>query len=84
MRQVTNDSRRRADRHDPRPSLYVNGEAAGENTHMAFSPICLGPTTENCTGKSQFVRDPYLNGKVDDFRIYRGPLSAGEVKSLAT
>jgi hypothetical protein len=28
--------------------------------------------------------DPYLNGMVDDFRIYRGPLTAAEVKALAT
>ena len=65
-------------------ALYVNGEKVAENTAVEFSPLLLGPTTQNYIGKSQFDRDPYFNGKVDDFRIYRGPLTAAEVKALAT
>jgi hypothetical protein len=67
----------------PTGALYVNGEAVGENTKMAFSPIRLGPTTQNYIGKSQFANDPYFSGKVDDFRIYRGPLTAADMKALA-
>ncbi len=65
-------------------TLYVNGEAVGKSTEMVFSPQRIGPTTQNYIGKSQFPNDPYLSGQVDDFRIYRGPLSATEVEALPT
>ena len=67
----------------PTGTLYVNGMVVGENSNMAFAPFRLGATTNNYIGKSQYANDPYLNGKVDDFRIYRGPLTAAEVKALA-
>lgn len=63
-------------------SLYVNGILVGQNTNMHFTPSALGTTTQNYIGKSQFS-DPYLNGIVDDFRIYRGALTAADVQTLA-
>ena len=62
-------------------TLYVDGVKAGANGGMTLSPSSLGSTTLNYIGKSQFA-DPYLNGKVDDFRIYNGALSAAEVFTL--
>lgn len=64
-------------------SIYVNGQLVGQNTNMSLTPSCLPATTTNYIGKSRWSGDPYLNGKVDDFRIYRGALSAADVQDLA-
>jgi hypothetical protein len=62
-------------------TLYVNGAKTGENTAMFLAPFRLRATSQNWIGRSQYA-DPYFNGKVDDFRIYRGALSAAEVLAL--
>jgi fibronectin type 3 domain-containing protein len=63
-------------------SLYVNGTLAGSAT-IALKPADLGVTTLNYLGKSQF-NDPYLNGSLDDFRIYSQAFSIGQIGALAT
>jgi glucuronoarabinoxylan endo-1,4-beta-xylanase len=62
--------------------LYVNGVEAGRNNKMTLTPNALGTTTQNYIGKSQYS-DPYLDGRVDDFRIYSAALSASDVAALA-
>lgn len=64
-------------------TLYVNGAAVGSNPAMDFPPFQIGATSQNWIGRSQYPIDPYLNGKIDDFRIYGGALSAEEVAALA-
>jgi hypothetical protein len=54
----------------------------GRNTSLTLNPSSLGQTKNNYIGKSQYP-DPYLNGLVDDFRIYSRALSAAEVLNLA-
>ena len=63
--------------------LYLNGALAGTNTGTTLSPSTLGATTQNYLAKSQWP-DPYLNGALDDFRIYSRALSASELTTLAT
>jgi autotransporter-associated beta strand protein len=63
--------------------LYVNGMPVGTNSAMTLKPSSLGSTTLNYIGKSQY-NDPYLNGQVDEFRIYSKALSPGEVATLVT
>ncbi|MEX2091931.1 MAG: LamG-like jellyroll fold domain-containing protein, partial [Pirellulales bacterium] len=63
--------------------LYINGVEVGRNNGMTLTPSSLGATTQNYLGRSQYA-DPYLNGRVDDFRIYDDALSAAEVALLAT
>ena len=63
-------------------TLYVNGIAVGVNTDFRFPPFQLGDTPQNWIGRSQFDGDPYLSGKVDDFRIYNGALRPEEVVAL--
>jgi hypothetical protein len=46
-------------------------------------PTNLGNTTNNWLGRSQYAADAYLNGYLDDFRIYNRALSQGEVAWLA-
>lgn len=67
----------------PIGTLYVSGVAVGQNSAMFFTPSRLPITTNNWIGRSQFSAHPYLNGRVDDFRIYRGPLTASEVDALS-
>ena len=63
--------------------LYLNGVASGSNNAITFNPSGMGGTTQNYLGKSQFA-DPYLNGALDDFRIYGRALTSGEIQTLAT
>jgi hypothetical protein len=49
---------------------------------MTHAPFRLGATGQNWIGRSQYGADPYFNGKIDDFRIYQGALSAAEVAAL--
>jgi alpha-L-arabinofuranosidase len=63
-------------------TLYLDGVSVGSNTAMTLTPVSLGGTTQNWIGRSQWAADPYLNGAVDEFRIYRGALSAGEVATF--
>ena len=61
--------------------LYVNGVPVGTNNNVYISPDQLGATTLNTIGRSQFY-DPYLNGRVDDFRIYSGAMNAAQIATL--
>lgn len=63
--------------------LYINGVEVGRNNGMTLSPSSMGATTINYIGRSQY-NDPYLNGRIDDFRIYDSALSPAEVAALAT
>ena len=64
-------------------TLYLNGAQVGQTTGANFTPWRLGPTAQNWIGRSQFPADPYFNGAIDDFRIYRGALPAAQVAMLA-
>jgi endoglucanase len=63
-------------------TLYIDGEEVGRNAALTLTPDALGQTTQNYLGKSRFP-DPFLKGKVDDFRIYGSTLSPGEIAALA-
>ena len=65
-------------------TLYVNGVATTSNSAMFLAPFRLGSTAQNWIGRSQYPNDPYFNGRVDDFRIYNGALSASAIASLAS
>jgi hypothetical protein len=63
--------------------FYVDGVEVGRNNNMTLTPDSLGVTTQNYIGKSQYSWDAYLDGLVDDFRIYSEALSSSEVATLA-
>ncbi|MEO7494572.1 MAG: LamG-like jellyroll fold domain-containing protein [Massilia sp.] len=63
-------------------SLYVNGALVGSSPDIKHAPFRLGSTNQNWIGRSQYASDPYFNGKIDDFRIYSGALSASEIVTL--
>ncbi|CAN7166435.1 alginate lyase family protein [Pseudoduganella sp. LjRoot289] len=62
-------------------TLYINGAVASTNTAMTHAPRRMGSTSQNWIGRSQYA-DPYFKGKVDDFRIYHGAMSAAEIGAL--
>lgn len=61
--------------------LYVDGVEVGRNSNMTLRPSSLGNTGNNYIGRSQYS-DPYLDGSIDDFRIYDRAISAAEVQEL--
>ncbi len=63
-------------------SLYVDGSLAGSGS-ITLNPADLGTTTQNYLGKSQW-NDPYLDGALDDFRLYSEAMSAAEISNLGT
>jgi len=50
----------------------------GTNSSMTLNPSSLGSTVNNYIGKSQYP-DPYLDGALDEFRIYSVGLSSAEI-----
>jgi hypothetical protein len=63
--------------------LYVNGAEVGRNNAMTLRPADLGAMTRNWIGRSQYAADPFLDGQVDDFRIYRRALAPAEIRAAA-
>lgn len=61
--------------------LYVNGVAVGSGG-IALKPSDLGSTNQNWIGRSQYVADANLDGRVDDFRIYPAALGDEAVNQL--
>jgi hypothetical protein len=55
--------------------LYVDGVAAGISESLTLNPFSLGNTVNNNIGKSQYGGDPYLNGSLEEFRVYNGALT---------
>jgi hypothetical protein len=63
--------------------LYLDGMAVGTNHNLTLNPASLGSTTRNFLGRSQSASDPYLNGALDEFRIYNAALSSAEIAATA-
>ena len=61
--------------------LYVNGVEVSRNSAMPLTPASMGATTQNNLGKSEFS-NPYINGRMDDFRIYADALDSASVAAL--
>jgi hypothetical protein len=64
-------------------TLYFDGAPVGTNSTMTLRPADLGRTVNNYIGRSQFSDDPYLDGDIDEFRIYNRALSPDEIQALA-
>jgi len=62
--------------------MYINGQEVKRNGSIIINPSSLGLTTQNYIGRSQYSWDPYLDGQIDDFRIYNYALSSEQVFQL--
>jgi len=66
-------------------SIYTNGVRAAINTSIT---ILLPDATStgdpiNYIGQSLYTADPGLGATIDEFRIYQGPLTVGQIKADA-
>lgn len=64
-------------------AIYVDGAQVAQQTPAALRPSDLGDTENNVIGRSPFVNDPYLDGQIDEFRVYNRVLTPGEIAGLA-
>ena len=66
-------------------SVYTNGVLAAINSSITILlPDALSTGDPyNFIGHSLWINDPYLATHVDEFRIYNGPLTAGQIKADA-
>ncbi len=62
-------------------SMYVNGVQVATSNAITISPLNFKPML-NYIGRSQFTY-PFLNGSVDDFRIYNYALPSNEIAQLS-
>ncbi|HEY5281211.1 MAG TPA: LamG domain-containing protein, partial [Polyangia bacterium] len=62
--------------------MYLDGAVAATNNAMTVHFSDIGATANNWLGRSEFTNDPYFNGSLDDFRVYRRDLSQQEVQAL--
>ena len=59
--------------------LYMNGVLLGQITNFTFTPISIGPTTNNEIGNRRSGATNYFNGELLEFRTYQGALSSLEI-----
>lgn len=64
-------------------TLYLDGASVGHNQAVTLRPADLAGATHDYIGRSAFAADPYLDGDIDEYRVYDRALSADEVKALA-
>jgi hypothetical protein len=65
-------------------SLFVDGDQVAQQAPAALRASDLGDTSNNYLGRSQFSQDPYLDGSLDEFRIYDRVLNGSEIADLAS
>ena len=68
--------------HRGRQTELTDVHAADDDPARDAQTADLGVTTQNYLGKSQWP-DPYLDGNLDDFRLYSQAMTAGEIAALA-
>jgi hypothetical protein len=65
-------------------SIFVDGVQVAQQAPATLRASDLGETSNNYLGRSQFAPDPYLDGSLDEFRIYDRVLSTFEIADLAS
>lgn len=64
-------------------TLYVDGLQVATHNEVWMNPYQMGHTKQTWLGRSQYGGDRYFKGRMQDFRIYSGALSATQVADLA-
>lgn len=61
-------------------TLYLDGIVIGTNNNVML-PSALGNTPNNWLGKSQYVENPYFDGKLDEVRIWTTARTQTEIRA---
>ncbi|MBN1517630.1 hypothetical protein JXA32_13790 [Candidatus Sumerlaeota bacterium] len=61
-------------------TIYVNGRVDA-TSRITLNPALINPA-QNFIGKSQWSRDPFFNGMIDDFQLFNQALPATEIAAL--
>jgi hypothetical protein len=64
-------------------ALYVDGVLVDAKPDASLRPVDLGKTLYDYIGRSNYSWDPYLDGNIDEFRVYNRALSPAEIRALA-
>jgi hypothetical protein len=60
-------------------SLYINGVFVAQHaTSISLNPSNMDGDPNNYLGKSQYPADPFLQGSIDEFRIYNGAMTTND------
>jgi uncharacterized protein len=65
-------------------ALYVDGALVDANPESSLRPVDMGKTLYDYIGRSNYSWDPYLDGNIDEFRVYNRALSPAEIRALAS
>lgn len=63
-------------------TLYVDGVPVASHDGIWITPYQLGHTTRTWLGRSQYGGDRCFKGRMQDFRLYAGALSAARIAEL--
>lgn len=64
--------------------IYLDGVEVAANPAITLRPSDVGGGSNYYLGRSQFSADAYLDGRLDELRIYDRELSAAEIEALMT
>jgi hypothetical protein len=64
-------------------AIYVDGRSVATSASVTLRPADMGKTVYDYIGRSNYTWDPYLDGAVDEFRIYNRALSPADIAALA-
>ncbi len=62
-------------------TMYINGTQVAQNTVFNANPADVGTTNNNWIGRSQFFADAYLQGNLDELRIWNVARTASEIQN---
>ncbi len=62
--------------------LYIDGTQVDARPASSIRPVDMGKTLYDYIGRSNFSWDPYLDGNIDEFRVYNRALSPNEIRAL--
>jgi hypothetical protein len=63
-------------------ALYVDGVLVASSSAVTLRPADMARTLFDYIGRSNYAWDPYLDGGIDEFRIYNRALSPAEIQAL--
>jgi hypothetical protein len=63
-------------------ALYVDGALVDSNPESSLRPADMGKTLYDYIGRSNYSWDAYLDGNIDEFRVYNRALSPAEIRAL--